>query len=59
MVDTLNLNKDVPATPKDAERRDKEADAVHRHAEKEAMDAARRSGDRMKNNEAGNDIINK
>lgn len=58
-METLDLNKNVPVAPKDAELRDHEANAVHRHAEQEAMDAAQRSGDRMKRNEAGNDIINK
>ena len=60
MVDTLNLNKNTPVVPTaDGERRSHEADAEHRHAEKKAMDAAKRSGERMKTNEAGNDIINK
>lgn len=60
MVDTLDLNKNTATLPKnDFENRDRENDAVHRHAEQEAMNAAKRSGDRMSKNEAGNDIINK
>lgn len=60
MVDTLDLNKNTAKLPKDnLEDRDRGSDAVHRHAEQEAMNAATRSGERMNKNEAGNDIINK
>lgn len=59
MVDTLDLNKNTATAPKNVEQRDHEKEAVHHHAEQEAMDAAKRSGDRMKKNEAGNDVINK
>ncbi|HET9086319.1 MAG TPA: hypothetical protein VFN53_02235 [Acidobacteriaceae bacterium] len=49
----------MPASQTGVERRDQDADALHRHAENQAMEAAKKSGDRMKTNEAGNDIINK
>lgn len=58
-METLDLNKNVPASQTGAERRDQDADALHRHAENQAMEAAKKSGDRMKKNEAGNDLINK
>ncbi|MHB8302426.1 MAG: hypothetical protein ACYDC6_06240 [Acidobacteriaceae bacterium] len=60
MVDTLNLNKNSPVAPNEGPvGRDQEGNAAHRHAEHDAMDAAKRAGERMKKNEAGNDIISK
>lgn len=59
MAEILDLNKNVPAIAPNMDGKTKEEEAVHRHAEHEAMDAAKRAGERMKKNEAGNDIISK
>lgn len=58
MAEILDLNKNVPARPSNEQAGPtKEQEAEQRHMEHEAMDAAKRAGERMKKNEAGNDII--
>lgn len=62
MADTLDLNKNTATVPNDnVENRDRDHEraAVHHHLEQEAMKAAKRAGERMSRDEAGNDIISK
>jgi len=58
MAEVLDSNKNISTNPpEDRTAQTKEAEAEHRHMEHEAMNAAKRAGERMKKNEAGNDII--
>ena len=60
MADTLDLNKNTATVPNlNVENRDHERATVHHHLEQEAMKAAKRAGERMSKDEAGNDIISK
>jgi hypothetical protein len=60
MVDTLDLNKNTATVPNgNIEDRNRESEAAHHHMEQEAMKAAKRAGERMSKDEAGNDIISK
>ena len=58
MAEILNLNKNVPVKPQTETPAQEEA-LAHRHMEHEAMEGAKRASERMKNNEAGNDVISK
>ena len=58
MAEILDLNKNTPAKPSNEQvGQTKEEEELHRHAEHEAMEAAKRAGERMKKNEEGHDIF--
>lgn len=60
MADTLDLNKNTATVANaDVENQDRERAAMHHRMEQEAMKAAKRAGERMSKDEAGNDIISK
>lgn len=61
MNNKTNTNRNEPSTPPNmnATRPGETRGTERGGAESQAMKAAQRSGERMKRNEAGNDIINK
>lgn len=60
MAEILDINKNAPAAPvRDTNvRKDEESELAHRRVENDAMDSAKKAGERMKRNEAGELISN-
>lgn len=59
MAEILDINKNTPPVPaRDTDvRPDEASELAHRRMEHDAMESAKKAGERMKRNEAGRDII--